>query len=202
MQIKYQNIILRDYQESDIDDDIRWNTVETEWGDWDAPWEKLQPIDPEEFRRVRLKRLDAQKTSPLLRLEIDTADGVHIGAVNSYVIDAWFNWQRISPGQTLTPNMRVALGIDICERAYWSGGWGTQALTAFVRYWLENGYQDIYTQTWSGNTRMIGLAKKLGFVECCREPGFRQVRGGTYDGLTFQLDPAAFEVHCGRTAFI
>ena len=44
MQIKYQNIILRDMRESDIDDDIRWNTIETEWALWDAPWETEEEI--------------------------------------------------------------------------------------------------------------------------------------------------------------
>ena len=29
MQIQYKNIILRDYCESDIDDEVRWNTIET-----------------------------------------------------------------------------------------------------------------------------------------------------------------------------
>lgn len=29
MELKYRDITLRDSRESDIDDDIRWNTVET-----------------------------------------------------------------------------------------------------------------------------------------------------------------------------
>ena len=57
---------------------------------------------------------------------------------------------------------------------------------------------DLYTQTWSGNVRMIGLAEKLGFRECRRKPGVRQVRGGTYDALTFRLDRDAFAAHCRR----
>ena len=31
MQIKYENIILRDMVESDIEDYVRWFTTETEW---------------------------------------------------------------------------------------------------------------------------------------------------------------------------
>ena len=31
MELKYHNIILRDMEERDIADDIRWNTIETEW---------------------------------------------------------------------------------------------------------------------------------------------------------------------------
>ncbi len=51
MEIKYQNVVLRDMRESDIEDEIRWNTVETQWAQWDAPWEmeeELASFDPTE----------------------------------------------------------------------------------------------------------------------------------------------------------
>jgi len=32
-------LILRDMKESDIEDYVRWFTTETEWGNWDSPWE-------------------------------------------------------------------------------------------------------------------------------------------------------------------
>ena len=38
--IKNKNIILRYIKESDIADQERWLTTETEWCDWDAPWEE------------------------------------------------------------------------------------------------------------------------------------------------------------------
>lgn len=200
MQIKYQNIILRDMRESDIEDWFRWKTTETEWSEWDAPWEELDPsLDPEEYRKEELERIQTRKTDHRFRLEIDTADGVHIGAVNAYCIDESFNWEAYFE-EADRQKLNWAMGIDICDRDYWSGGWGTQALTAFVKYHLQEGYVNLYTQTWSGNTRMIGLAEKLGFRECCREKGIRHVRGGSYDGLTFRLDRAAFTEHCQRLA--
>lgn len=187
MEIKYQNIVLRDMKESDIEDEIRWRTVETAWGDWDAPWEEITPVD----RERELEWISTRKPDHRLSLEIDTADGVHIGAVNTYCISDDFDWQRLS-GEEDRRALNWAVGIDINESAYWSGGWGTQVLAAFIRYHLEEGYTNLYTQTWSGNVRMVGLAKKLGFVECSRKHGIRQVRGGTYDGLTFRLDEKAF----------
>ena len=39
MQIKYENILLRDMIESDIEDYVRWWTIETKWMNFDAPWE-------------------------------------------------------------------------------------------------------------------------------------------------------------------
>jgi len=37
--MKYKNILLRPMCESDIADDEKWFTTETEWGEWDAPWD-------------------------------------------------------------------------------------------------------------------------------------------------------------------
>ena len=199
MEIKHKNIILRDMRESDIDDEIRWNTVQTEWALWDAPWEteeELRDFDPEQHRKKELEWLAKPKPDHRRSLEIDTADGVHIGAVNCYCIDEDHNWMEKAPqDEEERRRARWAVGIEICEPAYWNGGWGAQALAAFVRYHLDGGYVDLYTQTWSGNFRMVALAEKLGFRECRRKVGIRQVRGGTYDGLTFRLDRDAFEAY-------
>jgi len=42
VQIKYENIILRDMIESDIENYVRWFTTETEWSNADAPWEPIE----------------------------------------------------------------------------------------------------------------------------------------------------------------
>ena len=192
------NIILRDMRESDIDDDIRWYTEETDWAQWDAPWEMeadLANFDPAAYRRRAHGWLAKPGLGHRTSLEIETEEGVHIGHVAAYCLDEDFNLRKLSTGEDPRA-ARWAVGIDICESAYWSGGWGTRALTAWVRYYLEAGYTDLYTQTWSGNTRMIALAEKLGFRECRRKAGIRQVRGGSYDGLTFRLDREAFAAHC------
>lgn len=46
---------------------------------------------------------------------------------------------------------------------------------------------ELYTQTWSCNIRMLRFAGKLGFVECNRNVGTLEVDGQKYDGLTFRL---------------
>ena len=198
MQIQYKNIILRDYRESDIDDEVRWNTVETAWALWDAPWEmeeRLANYNEEEDRKELRGFLEKPKEGHRWTFEIDTVEGVHIGAVNAYCVDEEYNWRERVPKEEWK-TAHWAVGIDISESSYWSGGYGTHALTAFVRYCIEDGYTNLYTQTWSGNERMIGLANKLGFRECCRKKGIRKVRGSVYDGLTFRLDVDAFSVHC------
>ena len=195
MEIKYKEIVLRDMVESDIEDEIRWNTVQTEWALWDAPWEmeiRLPEFRPEEFRAKELEALKEPLEEPRWSLELDTAEGVHIGSVNTYLIDENYEWIKrmdVQEGQKVF----YALGIEINEAAYWNKGLGTQALAAFIQYHLQNGHSQLCVQTWSGNLRMIRCAEKLGFEECKRVAGKRQVRGGTYDGLTFQLNAEQFQ---------
>lgn len=194
MKIEYKNIVLRDMTEADIEDDIRWNTVETEWSLWDAPWEMeefLQNFNPQKYRKEQLEKLIKPKDEPRWGFELDTAEGIHIGSVSSYLIDENYDWIRLSD---VNDGQRVfrTVGIEISESAYWGRGFGTAALAAFIKYLLGCGERVICTQTWSGNTRMVKCALRLGFEECCRKSGLRQVRGGVYDGLTFMLNLGKF----------
>lgn len=45
MKLKYKNIILRDMEENDLDDYIRWNTSETEWKNLDVQFKFLFVYD-------------------------------------------------------------------------------------------------------------------------------------------------------------
>ena len=67
---------------------------------------------------------------------------------------------------------------------------------AFIGYLRQQGVDDIYLQTWSGNERMIHIAQKMGFAEHRRKAGIRTVRGKSYDGLTFRLDPVRYAAFC------
>ncbi len=189
MRIRHKDIILRDYQETDITDDIRWMTVETAWQDWDAPWEKDEEFDADQFRTKMLKCLETKPKDSDFRwaFEIDTKDGVHIGGVNSYLIDAKYNWIPGRKGKGL-----YTLGIDICESSYWYRGYGTQAFSAFILYMNSQGITDLFTQTWSGNLPMLALAKRLGFAEVNRVKNYRVVRGRRYAALTFKLNMKKF----------
>ena len=189
MEIKFENIILRDMCESDIEDYVRWFTVEREWENWDAPWEK-EDTDEETERRSWRSYYESVKDIPddarRWKFEIEW-NGRHIGWVSSYMIDENYEWisvDTIQPGQTVYR----AIGICICEPDVWGNGMGTNALRAFMNYYFASGVDALYTQTWSGNTRMLRCAEKLGFAECNRNVGTRQVNGKTYDGLTFRVE--------------
>lgn len=186
MQFKFENIILRDMVESDIEDYVRWFTTETEWSKTDAPWEPIESDEETERASWRkyyesIKNLSADVRRWKFEIEYN---GRHIGRVSSYAIDEHYEWvDKVRDGQII----RRAIGIDICESDVWDNGIGTNALNAFIEYYFENGEDELYTQTWSGNVRMIRCAEKIGFVECNRNAGTREVEGRTYDGLTFKL---------------
>ena len=189
MEIKFENIILRDMIESDIEDYVRWFTVEREWENWDAPWEKEDTTEEAE-REGWTKYYESVKELPddvrRWKFEIEW-NGRHIGWVSSYPITETYEWiasSDIKEGQ----KVYRAIGADICEPDVWGNGAGTEAFRAFIKYYFDDGVSELYTQTWSGNTRMIRCAEKLGFVECNRYVGIREVEGKTYDGLTFRLE--------------
>ena len=186
METRYSDIVLRDMIESDIEDWIRWETIDTEWTDWDGPDMPSEPIDESEYRSELLEFVRTPRVPGFRNFfEIATMDGRHLGRINSYALDGSLEWMRWPKGEI--PE-RVAIGIDICDSACWGRGWGSKAIAAFATYFLNNGIRNIYTQTWSGNLRMVRCAEKIGFVECNRIVGNRHIRGGIYDGLTFRLD--------------
>lgn len=195
IQIGNEIIILRDFMESDIERRIYWETVETEWQLWDAPWEYENLSGGQKKKELNdyIAKMHTwvQKNISIADDEKRTAfqicikggnggDDEYIGWCNSYRIDDDCNFSSVGD--------KCAIGIDIPQMGARGKGYAYSAMLLFIDYLLSNGETDIYTQTWSGNTRMIGLAKKLGFEEYYRKPNFRTVRGQKYDGLTFRLN--------------
>ncbi len=186
MEIAYRNIVLRDMNEQDIEDWVRWYTTDNEWEQWDGPDLDSEPVDIALFRQESLAQLGQPLPEVRNFFELD-GDGHHIGMVCSYPIDKEF--QHISwKDARQTNSFYLALGIDICESKCWGRGYGRNALARFCKHFLDNGIDAICLQTWSGNQRMVRCALSVGFVECKRIVGNRHIRGGIYDGLTFRLD--------------
>ena len=179
MEINFEDVTLRDMVATDIEDDICWNTVETRWMDWDAPWEEDEPFDADKYRDKQMKRLAKPRDENGIRYEFEVDyKGRHIGSVNAYFIDENYKWAREG---------RIAIGIDINEPEYWGKGIGGKVFAAYINYLFSMGYEEIYTQTWSGNKRMTAMAKRLGFVLCHRVVDEVEVWGKTYDVVTMRL---------------
>jgi len=195
--LKSKNIILRDFIETDIEKRIYWETVETEWQLWDAPWEYAALTETEKADDLKSYIKDMQLWVKQYRKDSDeqkrytfqivtnNEEQKYIGWVSSYKIDADYNYSKEQGFR--------AVGIDIPDPSAQGKGYSYQALGLFIRYLLDHDEDDIYTQTWSGNERMIHIAEKIGFEECCRKEGIRSVGGRRYDGLTFRLNKVKYE---------
>lgn len=184
MILKSENVILRDMLKEDIDNRIKWETVDTEWQQWDAPWENEPGFNEKEYREDKLEEIaediDDEDIRYSFEICINNAQETHIGWCSAYHIDKEYNYTK-DYGE-------MAIGIDIPEIKYRKKGYGTEAWVLYIDYLIDSGVDNIYTQTWSGNSVILKLIKKLGFVECEKKFMDREVRGALYDSLTFKLD--------------
>jgi len=188
----FQNdiIVLRYIQESDIDDYIRWATTETEWRDWDSPWEWSRYRDINAYNNgfIEQQRFAIQMPPKFIYrdLEIDDAiTGRHIGWVKSYHMDG--------------DREKTAVGIVLPSISDRGKGFGKNALVLYMIYLFntKNRLTDTYTEmlyaeTWSGNTAMIRLAEKIGFIEFERKEKRHEIRGQWYDDIIFSISKKRF----------
>lgn len=190
MNISFDGIILRDYQLSDVEDEVRWTNSDTAWFYANTPWMTIEPVNPEELRADMIQIMAKQAEDAIRwRFEIEVA-GQHIGMVSSYYLDKNFEptpWNSIDQQKNAEENCSVrGLGIEICEMDFWGKGIGGKALTAFMEYYRSLGERQFLLETWSGNRRMLGCAQKLGFMEVKRQRGAYAVDGKEYDGLVLE----------------
>lgn len=192
MVISNSKVILRDFIESDIEKRIHWEISENEWQQWDAPWE-YEGLTVEEKKRdlesyvekmkgwpTFYEAMEDDKKRTAFQIVVNDGNDNYIGWCNSYPLDDNYEFS--------TDGNKRAVGIDIPDMSARGKGLGYSTLHLFINYLISQGEYDIYTQTWSGNTKMIKLAEKLGFEECKRKKDIRKVRGQQYDGLTFRLN--------------
>ncbi|MDE5546129.1 MAG: GNAT family N-acetyltransferase [Anaeroplasmataceae bacterium] len=174
-------IRLRDMIESDIEDYVYWFTKDTEWMQWDAPWEEEEVASEVEERQAWTEYYrytqGLKETDPRYRLEIEY-DGKHIGWVCAY--------QDL--GYLENKEKLLAIGIDIPAVLDRGHGVGTLALQLFIDYLKEKGHRALFVQTWSGNHRMLKVIKKLGFQEFYREQNYRIVSGESFDAVTYKIN--------------
>ena len=132
MRITFEDIALRDMQESDIEVYVRWFTTETKWNDYDAPWESIEDSNEESQHTSWREYYDQMENAPedRIRWKFDIEwNGRHVGWISSYLIDENYECVgEIKEGQTAYR----AVGIDICESDAWSHGIGTKALRTFT----------------------------------------------------------------------
>ncbi|MBU1143588.1 MAG: GNAT family N-acetyltransferase [Firmicutes bacterium] len=177
MEIKGKLVTLKMMTHQDIEDSILWFTQDTEWMNWDAPWEKGEPFDSEDYRKRKKLLIETRNIGDFEpRLEI-YYENIHIGWMNRYFINESFEYD--SKGK------QIAIGIVIVHAKYRHIGLGYDAYMAYMNFIKELGYTRVYTQTWSGNVPMVNLAHKTGFHLINRIKDCRMVDGVSYDALTY-----------------
>ncbi len=182
VRVEGRRLVLRDLLPEDVEARVRWGTVETEWLNWDAPWEGPELTPVEVLTESRVKRYAASIAaniaqplpSPRTRLWVERIAGPLLGWVNSYHHDE--------------SDRSIWVGINVAESAFWNQGLGTEALLLWTGYLFQSlDLRRVRLGTWSGNRRMVRCAGKCGFVLVNRTVGNREVRGKRYDGLEFEL---------------
>ncbi len=83
---------------------------------------------------------------------IETKDGMHVGNISLF---------NCSP-----ENRRAELGIMIGEKAYWSKGYGADAILTLLRFAFdEMNLNRVQLGTYNFNARAIACYRKCGFIE-------------------------------------
>lgn len=169
-------IKLKKFEDQDLKKIKEWYTDITEWKLWDAPWEEVE-YDEEKQRMYRRHRTE---NLPCFEYEI-IYDKKYVGWISAYYMTDDFKYN----GLEKTNN--IAIGIDIPDENIRGKGIGVRAIKKYLKYFKDLGYSKIYTQTWSGNARMVHVAEKVGFKEINRFKEIRTVNGKKYDALTFVI---------------
>jgi len=101
---------------------------------------------------------------------IDTKDGVHIGSIDFH--------------HAIPEDRAARLGIMIGDKAYWSKGYGTDAMRTFVGFGFgEMNLNRIDLTVDARNERAIACYRKCGFVEEARLRQDRFSEGAYHDTL-------------------
>ncbi len=80
------------------------------------------------------------------------------------------------------------VGILIYDPRHWGGGLGTWALRSWSALTFEETDAHLLTlSTWSGNTRMLRAAGRVGYHECARVHEARLWQGQRYDSVQMEL---------------
>ncbi len=189
--LETKDLILRDICEEDLKKHYTWLTHDTEWWNWDASYWQYQNLSEEQLAIEIPKLMDSmrnflqmvsQKKPDDVRYSFQIElkqTGEYIGWISCYCIDENF--------VATDDDALYAFGIDIPEKKYRSKGLGFQAFSAAIEYYKAHGIDEVYTQTWSGNTPMIRLAQKIGFKLVDVKKDARDHNGKKYDALTFKI---------------
>ncbi len=170
-------IQLRKITPSDLPAYTYWKLPQHKYHQLNGPYFRKRSADEVEADIRLLKAaLEAGKPDPLphRRMIVNGEDEL-LGEVNWYWKSEETNWLEI--------------GVVIFDENNWGRGIGYRALRQWIdtMFWEEPAIVRIGLTTWSGNTGMMRLAKKIGLQQeaCYRKA--RIVAGEYYDSISYGI---------------
>jgi RimJ/RimL family protein N-acetyltransferase len=114
---------------------------------------------------------------------IETKDGTHIGNISFHEMSA--------------EQRKARLGVVIGDKAYWSKGYGTDAMRTFLRFAFdEMNLHRVDLSVDADNPRAMACYRKCGFVEEVRMRQARYGRGAHRDSLVMGVLRDEFYARC------
>ncbi len=176
MIINGKQIVLRDWDMSDLPIYSKWLQPGQEWKRFDGPYypspsrEEIPEIIEDQRNAIEFADWPNPRNQMIIAMPHDNR---MIGQVSWYWIGEETNWP--------------ALGIVIYDPQHWKRGIGYEALGLWSDYLLkaEPRFVRLDLRTWSGNAGMMRLALKLGYREEARFRKARIVEGQYYDGMGY-----------------
>ena len=178
VEIRGCRIRLRDWTLEDLPAYKHWLHPDQEWYHYDGPWwgpPRVETVDAM-IEKLRKAILDADWLVPRKQAVIaDRSTDRFIGTTN-------WNWK-------LKETNWRNVGITIYDPRNWGKGLGFEAVGLETEH-LFDALPEIVrlgVATWSGNGRMVGLAKKLGYLEEARYRRALIVKGEYFDEVGYGI---------------
>ncbi|MEB4887466.1 MULTISPECIES: GNAT family N-acetyltransferase [Priestia] len=165
-----EKVLLREATQEDVNTLYYWKYEEKkqEAKKWNAPYIPDRKLTKEKYMNSWEEEYEIYPSVPRMLAVI--IDETAVGTVNCYWVDKRTNWMET--------------GIVIYDSDYWSGGYGSEAYGMWIDFLFEfTPLHRLGMSTWSGNTRMIKTAAKIGMKEEARIREARIVNGEYFDSV-------------------
>lgn len=172
--VRGDRIRLRAFQAGDLPVLRRWLRPGQEWKKLDAPYYPEPSPQMTEGFLASLAEPAPAGEPPRRAAIAGLADDGLLGLVTWYWESRETNWRR--------------LGIVLYDPATWGQGLGTEAFRLWTGHvFAATDVCRLDFSTWSGNPGMIGIGRRLGFVEEGRFRRARIVDGVHYDAVVMGI---------------
>lgn len=166
------SVLLRELGENHLP--LLWQLIygdaDPEWKNWDAPY---YPLVHKTFSQFCKERKGERGYDAIPRFGI-WVDGIMVGSVGYY-------WEH-------EPSLWLEVGIALYDSNYRSCGYGREALILWVDYLFSTKQlARVGLTTWSGNSRMMRCAEKVGMRLEGRLRKCRLWQGKYYDSIRYGI---------------